>query len=74
MTWRRSATCARTSRRASPARAEIVALIARLVEKGFAYAPGNGDVYYSVRTFPEYGRLSRRNLDDLHGRRPRRAR
>ncbi len=44
---------------------EIVALIAALVEKGFAYAPGNGDVYFSVRRFPEYGRLSGRNLDDL---------
>ncbi|ACG73815.1 cysteinyl-tRNA synthetase [Anaeromyxobacter sp. K] len=44
---------------------EIVALIARLVERGFAYAPGNGDVYYAVRKFPEYGRLSKRNLDDL---------
>ncbi len=44
---------------------EIVALIAALVEKGFAYAPGNGDVYFAVRKFPEYGRLSRRNLDDL---------
>ncbi len=44
---------------------EIVALIATLVEKGFAYAPGNGDVYFSVRRFPEYGRLSGRNLDDL---------
>lgn len=44
---------------------EIVALIATLVEKGFAYAPGNGDVYFAVRKFPEYGRLSKRNLDDL---------
>jgi cysteinyl-tRNA synthetase len=44
---------------------EIVALIETLVAKGFAYAPGNGDVYFSVRKFPEYGRLSRRNLDDL---------
>jgi len=44
---------------------EIVALIATLVEKGFAYAPGNGDVYFAVRRFPEYGRLSGRNLDDL---------
>ncbi len=44
---------------------EIVALIGTLVEKGFAYAPGNGDVYFSVRKFPEYGKLSRRNLDDL---------
>src|SRR5512136_1204347 len=43
----------------------IVALIERLVGRGFAYAPGNGDVYYAVRKFPAYGRLSRRNLDDL---------
>src|SRR5512142_806557 len=44
---------------------EIVALIEELVRKGHAYAPGNGDVYYAVRSFGEYGRLSRRNLDDL---------
>jgi cysteinyl-tRNA synthetase len=44
---------------------QIVALIEKLVAKGFAYAPGNGDVYYAVRKFPEYGRLSRRDLDDL---------
>ncbi len=44
---------------------EIVALIETLAARGFAYAPGNGDVYYAVRKFPEYGRLSRRNLDDL---------
>jgi cysteinyl-tRNA synthetase len=44
---------------------EIVDLIGRLVEKGFAYAPGNGDVYFRVRRFPEYGALARRDLDDL---------
>ncbi len=44
---------------------QIVALVEKLVAKDFAYAPGNGDVYYSVRKFPEYGRLARRNLDDL---------
>ena len=44
---------------------EIVALIETLVEKGFAYAPGNGDVYFAVRRFPEYGKLSGRDLDDL---------
>jgi cysteinyl-tRNA synthetase len=44
---------------------EIVALIETLVARGFGYAPGNGDVYFAVRKFPEYGRLSRRNLDDL---------
>jgi cysteinyl-tRNA synthetase len=44
---------------------QIVAMIETLVARGFAYAPGNGDVYFAVRKFPEYGRLSRRNLDDL---------
>jgi cysteinyl-tRNA synthetase len=44
---------------------DIVAMIETLVAKGFAYAPGNGDVYYAVRKFPEYARLARRNLDDL---------
>jgi cysteinyl-tRNA synthetase len=44
---------------------EILALIEALVSKGYAYAPGNGDVYYAVRRFADYGRLSRRNLDDL---------
>ena len=43
---------------------EMVALIARLIEKGHAY-PAGGDVYFAVRSFPGYGRLSRRNLDDL---------
>ncbi len=44
---------------------QIVALIERLVSRGYAYAPGNGDVYYAVRKFADYGRLSRRNLDEL---------
>ncbi len=43
----------------------IVAMIETLVAKGFAYAAGNGDVYYAVRKFPDYGRLAKRNLDDL---------
>jgi cysteinyl-tRNA synthetase len=43
----------------------IVALIERLIARGFAYPAGNGDVYYAVRKFPAYMRLSRRNLDDL---------
>jgi cysteinyl-tRNA synthetase len=40
-------------------------MIAALVAKGFAYAASNGDVYYAVRKFPDYGRLAKRNLDDL---------
>jgi cysteinyl-tRNA synthetase len=40
-------------------------LIAVLESKGLAYRGANGDVYYSVRDFPGYGKLSRKNLDDL---------
>jgi len=44
---------------------QIVAMIETLVAKHFAYAASNGDVYYAVRKFPDYGRLAKRNLDDL---------
>ena len=44
---------------------QIVAMIETLIAKGFAYPAGNGDVYYAVRKFPDYGRLAKRNLDDL---------
>jgi cysteinyl-tRNA synthetase len=43
---------------------EIVALIQRLVDRGLAYASA-GDVYFSVRDYPVYGRLSHRKLEDL---------
>ena len=43
---------------------EIVSFIQTLVAKGFAYIV-DGDVYYSVNKFEEYGKLSKRNLDDL---------
>jgi cysteinyl-tRNA synthetase len=43
---------------------EILDIISRLVEKGHAYAAG-GDVYFCVRTMKDYGKLSRRNIDDL---------
>jgi cysteinyl-tRNA synthetase len=45
--------------------AEMVELIALLEKKGLAYRARNGDVNYSVRDFKGYGKLSRRNLDDL---------
>jgi cysteinyl-tRNA synthetase len=44
---------------------EIVAMIERLVARGFAYAVPNGDVYYAVARFPDYGRLSGKKLADL---------
>lgn len=43
---------------------EIVEFIQGLIEKGVAYEV-DGDVYFSVRAFPEYGKLSKRNIDDL---------
>ncbi len=50
---------------------EIVALIEALVAKGNAYVTPEGDVYYDVSTFAEYGKLSKRRLESLsaeHGR------
>ena len=44
---------------------EMLDLIALLETKGLAYRAGNGDVCFSVRDFPGYGKLSRRNLDEL---------
>jgi cysteinyl-tRNA synthetase len=43
----------------------MLAMIAILEEKGVAYRAPNGDVYYAVRSFPNYGKLSKKNLDDL---------
>ncbi|MEW6433650.1 MAG: cysteine--tRNA ligase [Myxococcota bacterium] len=43
---------------------EIIAIIQKLVDKGLAYA-SNGDVYFEVRKFPGYLKLSKKNLDDL---------
>ena len=42
-------------------------LIRRLIEKGHAYVSDDGAVYYSVETFPDYGRLSGNTLDQLRG-------
>ncbi len=44
---------------------EIIAMVERLVENGHAYAVDNGDVYFDVRSFPEYGKLSGKSIDDL---------
>ena len=43
---------------------EILALIQRLIASGHAYAAG-GDVYFDVRSYPAYGSLSGRKVDDL---------
>ena len=44
---------------------EMLSLIEELISDGHAYAPGNGDVYYSVESYPEYGRLSRQRPADM---------
>ncbi|EJF51468.1 cysteine--tRNA ligase [Enterococcus sp. C1] len=43
---------------------DIIAFIAALVEKGYAY-PVNGDVYYRTRKFAHYGQLSDQSIDEL---------
>lgn len=42
-------------------------MIKKLIEKGHAYAAEDGTVYFRVRSFKEYGKLSHKNLDDLEG-------
>ncbi len=44
---------------------EIIAMIHRLVASGHAYAADNGDVYFAVETFDDYGKLSKKKLEDL---------
>src|SRR5918997_1640785 len=44
---------------------EMISLIEELIEKSHAYAPGNGDVYYSVESFPEYGKLSHQRPEEM---------
>ena len=43
---------------------DIIEFVAKLIEKGHAYATDKGDVYFSVESFPSYGKLSHRNLED----------
>ena len=45
--------------------AEIKSMIQVLIDKGFAYPSSNGDVYFKVNSFAEYGRLSGKKLEDL---------
>ena len=44
----------------------MINMISRLIEKGHAYHSEAGDVFFAVRTFPEYGKLSNKNIDDLN--------
>ena len=51
--------------RATQTMKEIIHMIQELGERGFAYAPGNGDVYFRVTKDADYGKLSGRKLDDM---------
>lgn len=44
---------------------DIIDFIQGLIDKGYAYALDNGDVYYSVRKFKDYGQLSGRDINDM---------
>ena len=44
---------------------QIINFVSKLIEKGDAYATEKGDVYYSVKTFEEYGKLSHRKVEEL---------
>ncbi len=43
----------------------MLEMIGTLIEKGHAYAAADGTVYFRVRSFKDYGKLSHKNLDDL---------
>ncbi len=45
--------------------AEIIAMVQKLIDNGHAYLAENGDVYYDVKSFPGYGKLSGKSIDDL---------
>ena len=51
--------------RATSSMDDIIGMIRTLVEKGYAYAGDNGDIYYDVSRFGNYGRLSGKRLEDL---------
>ncbi|MCU7837655.1 MAG: cysteine--tRNA ligase [gamma proteobacterium symbiont of Taylorina sp.] len=44
---------------------EIISMIQILIDKGMAYHADNGDVYYQVNQFADYGKLAKKNLQDL---------
>ncbi|WP_369608594.1 cysteine--tRNA ligase [Snodgrassella alvi] len=44
---------------------QMIAMIEEIMANGKAYLAENGDVFYAVREFPDYGRLSGKSLDDL---------
>jgi cysteinyl-tRNA synthetase len=51
--------------RATDHMARIITMIETLIVRGHAYEADNGDVYYAVDSFPEYGKLSGKSVEDL---------
>jgi cysteinyl-tRNA synthetase len=51
--------------KATESMVEIITMIETLIGNGYAYASDNGDVYYDVSKFDEYGKLSGRHIDEL---------
>ena len=45
---------------------DMIAMVETLIDKGYAYEV-NGTVYFRTRKFSDYGKLSKKNLDDLRG-------
>jgi len=45
----------------------MLEMIGTLIQKEYAYPAEDGTVYFRTRRFPEYGKLSHKNLDDLQG-------
>ena len=44
---------------------QIISMIEVLLKKEFAYRADNGDIYFSIKRFPDYGKLSKKKLDEL---------
>jgi cysteinyl-tRNA synthetase len=51
--------------RATQSIAKIVDMIEKLIDRGYAYVGGNGDVFYAVGKFQGYGQLSGKNIEEL---------
>ena len=44
---------------------QIIAMIGRLLDNGYAYRAENGDIFYDVSAFGDYGKLSGKNIEEL---------
>jgi len=52
--------------KATEAISSMIKMISILVEKSFAYVGNNGDVFFEISKFNNYGKLSKKNIDDLN--------